>query len=102
MRRACVALAVMSWAAAAPAGIVDDFGDILFWAGSGTNQDPVIVLKADDVHFWESAPKAESFAATLANQGSVLFRAYAYHAMVARYAKSVAVVNGTGLVNPYA
>jgi len=70
--------------------------------GSGTNQDPVIVLKADDVHFWESAPKAESFAATLANQGSVLFRAYAYHAMVSRYAKSVAVVNGTGLVNPYA
>jgi len=70
--------------------------------GAGTNQDPVIVLKADDVHFYESAPKAESFTATLANQGSVLFRAYAYHAIVARYGKSVAVVNGTGLVNPYA
>lgn len=38
MRRALVALAVMSWAAAAQAGIVNDFGDIRYWAGSGTNQ----------------------------------------------------------------
>ena len=70
--------------------------------GSGTNQDPVIVLKADDVHFWESAPKAEVFRETLANTGTVLFRAYQYAAMVSRYDKSVAIVNGTGLVNPYA
>ena len=70
--------------------------------GSGTNQDPVIVLKADDVHFWESAPKAEVFRETLANTGTVLFRAYQYAAMVSRYDKSVAVINGTGLVNPYA
>lgn len=70
--------------------------------GSGTDEDRVIVLKADDVHFFESAPKAEVFRETLANQGTVLFRAYQYAAMVARYGKSVAVISGTGLVNPYA
>lgn len=38
MRRALVALVVASWATVAQAGVVSDFGDILFWAGSGTNQ----------------------------------------------------------------
>lgn len=70
--------------------------------GTGTDEDRIIVLKADDVVFAESAPRLEAFRETLANQGTVLFRAYVYSAMVARYAKSVAVISGTGLVNPWA
>ena len=38
MQRTFMAVAVAVFAAAAEAGIVDDFGDILFWSGSGTNQ----------------------------------------------------------------
>lgn len=38
MRRMLVGFAMAVWAATGQAGIVNDFGDILFWAGSGTNQ----------------------------------------------------------------
>lgn len=38
MRRLLLTVAVGAWAAGAQAGIVNDFSDILFWAGSGTNQ----------------------------------------------------------------
>ncbi|MFM7107355.1 MAG: hypothetical protein ACKOZU_01900, partial [Planctomycetaceae bacterium] len=43
MRRMIVATVVVSWAAVAHAGIVSDFGDILFWAGSGTNQAALVL-----------------------------------------------------------
>lgn len=43
MRRVLVAVAMISWAATAQAGIVNDFGDLLFWAGSGTNQAAFVI-----------------------------------------------------------
>jgi HK97 family phage major capsid protein len=69
--------------------------------GAGTNQDPIIVFRASDSILWEGAPHAEAFRETKADQLSVLLRFYRYAAFTtARYAKSVSVVNGTGLVAP--
>ena len=52
MRRVVVAVAVAFWAAAAQTGIVNDFNDILFWAGSGTNQAAFVL------DFGTAAPQA--------------------------------------------
>lgn len=69
--------------------------------GAGTNQDPILVMRASDSILWEGAPHAEAFRETKADQLSVLLRFYRYAAFTtARYAKSVSVVNGTGLVAP--
>jgi len=69
--------------------------------GAGTNQDPVIIMRASDHILWEGAPNAEAFRETKADQLSVLLRFYRYAAFTAnRYAKSTTVVNGTGLVTP--
>ena len=69
--------------------------------GAGTNQDPIIVMRAQDSILWEGAPHAEAFRETKADQLSVLLRFYRYAAFTTnRYAKSVSVVNGTGLVAP--
>ncbi|NUO97481.1 MAG: phage major capsid protein [Nonomuraea sp.] len=69
--------------------------------GAGLNQDPIIVFRASDSILWEGAPHAEAFRETKADQLSVLLRFYRYAAFTtARYAKSVSVINGTGLVAP--
>ncbi|NUO35880.1 MAG: phage major capsid protein [Nocardioidaceae bacterium] len=69
--------------------------------GAGTNQDPIIVFRSSDSILWEGAPHAEAFRETKADQLSVLLRFYRYAAFTtARYAKSVSVINGTGLVAP--
>ena len=69
--------------------------------GAGTNEDRVIVMRADDLWLWETALSAASFDATYANQMSVLFRVHAFSAFIAnRYPKSISVIAGTGLVAP--
>lgn len=69
--------------------------------GAGTNQDPVLVMRGDDLWLYESALQSASFDATYANQASVLFRVLGYSAFIPdRYPKSIAVINGTGLVTP--
>lgn len=69
--------------------------------GSGTDQDPVLVFRPEDSILFEGTPRAEVFRETYANQGSVLVRMYNYVALASeRYPKSVAVINGTGLVAP--
>ncbi|WP_426515099.1 phage major capsid protein [Diaminobutyricibacter sp. McL0618] len=68
--------------------------------GAGTNQDPIIVVKADDSWLYESALKAEVFPETYANQLSMFARVYAYFALAHRISASIAVINGTGLVAP--
>lgn len=69
--------------------------------GAGTNEDRIIVLRAADSILWEGAPNAEAFRETKADQLSVLLRFYRYCAFTAgRYAKSVGVISGTGLVPP--
>lgn len=69
--------------------------------GAGTNQDQILIVKHDDLYLWESAPKAEVFRETYADQGSVLVRLYEYLAFQGgRYPESIAAVGGTGLVTP--
>jgi len=67
--------------------------------GTGTNQDEVIVLRGSDVFLYEGELALESFDATYANQASILLRALNFVGMIPdRYAASVNLVNGTGLV----
>ncbi|MET8433415.1 phage major capsid protein [Streptomyces sp900116325] len=66
--------------------------------GAGTNEDRIIVLKADDVFAWEGNFKAEAFPQTYANQLSLFLRVYNYAAFQgARYPSSISVISGTGL-----
>lgn len=69
--------------------------------GAGTNQDPIIVMRADDLLLYESTPRSEAFRETKADQLSVLLRFYNYAAFQGgRYPKSIALLNGVGLVPP--
>lgn len=67
--------------------------------GAGT-QDVILVARMQDVMRWESTPKFETFTQPFAGQMGVLFRAYAYGGLAARYAPSVGKITGTGLVTP--
>lgn len=69
--------------------------------GAGTNQDPVIVMRAEDVFLWETDVTMASFDSPFAESLGVLFRCHGYSACVPnRYPASLAVVTGTGLVTP--
>lgn len=69
--------------------------------GAGTNQDQIIIVKHDDCWLWESAPRAEVFRETLADQGSVYVRLYSYLAFQGgRYPEAIATIGGTGLATP--
>jgi HK97 family phage major capsid protein len=69
--------------------------------GAGTNQDPVIVMRAADAILWEGALKSEAFRETKADTLSVFLRVYNYAAFTAaRYPGATAVISGTGLVPP--
>ncbi|MDJ0461559.1 phage major capsid protein [Streptomyces sp. H27-C3] len=69
--------------------------------GVGTNEDRVIILRADDVILFEGSPRAEVFRETKADQLSILLRFYNYAAIHSeRYPKSIAVIAGTGLIAP--
>lgn len=69
--------------------------------GSGTNEDIVIVMKADDVKLYEGTPRAEASRENQFKNASVVFRLYNY-AMIhsERQPKSIAIISGTGLVTP--
>jgi hypothetical protein len=71
-------------------------------AGSATNQDLVYVLRGGpDMTLWESELAVESFEATYADNASVLFRCMAFAScIVDRWAGSVNLISGTGLVAP--
>lgn len=69
-------------------------------ATTGTNQDIVFVLKADDSWLYESQLEAASFDATYADQATILFRVLGYAALIHRYAKSISKISGVGLVDP--
>lgn len=69
--------------------------------GTGTNQDPVIVAKFDDLWLWEGRIRAEIFPQTYAQNASLYARLYNYVAFQpGRYAQSIAIINGTGQVPP--
>ncbi|MFF3910132.1 hypothetical protein ACFYZJ_30095 [Streptomyces sp. NPDC001848] len=67
--------------------------------GGGTNQDRIFVLRASDLRLWESHIRAEAFQQTYANNMSVFVRLYNYAAAIPnRYAASICIISGTGLV----
>ena len=69
--------------------------------GTGTNQDVVIVAKADDLYLYEGTPRAEALAQTYGSTLQVLVRLYNYAAFIGnRYPQSVSVISGSGLVAP--
>jgi len=74
---------------------------ITMGAGSATNQDLVYVLRGPDLSLWESDLQVESFEQPYADSAAVLFRCIAYSACVPdRYAGSVNLISGSGLVAP--
>ena len=69
--------------------------------GVATNQDIVIVMRADECWLYESPLQSASFDATYADQMSILFRVNAYSALITdRYGPAVNIIGGTGLVAP--
>ncbi|GIU90430.1 MAG: hypothetical protein KatS3mg010_1529 [Acidimicrobiia bacterium] len=73
--------------------------------GAGTNEDVVLIGRADDWQLWEQptgdVPFLLRFEQPLASQLTVRLVAYGYSAFTAgRYPASTAVITGTGLVTP--
>jgi HK97 family phage major capsid protein len=69
--------------------------------GAGTNQDPVLLMRERDVILYESAPRAEASIQPGFMNLTVNLRFFRYVALHAqRFPKSIAVLNGVGLVAP--
>jgi len=68
--------------------------------GVGANQDPIIVLRAEDTWLYEGPLNLQVFSETYSNNLSLFARVYAYFALANRLNSSIAVINGTGLVAP--
>ncbi len=69
--------------------------------GAGTNQDEIILYRAEDVYLWESAPRLRVFEDVLSGTLEVRFQIYGYYAIAAgRYVSAISLITGTGLVAP--
>lgn len=69
--------------------------------GAGTNQDPILIMKADDLILWESSLRTRALPEVLSGNLNVRVQVYGYIAFTAeRQPKSIADVTGTGLVSP--
>jgi len=69
--------------------------------GTGNNQDTVLMFVRDDVWLYESTLRAEAFTAPYADSMGILYRVFAYFALIPdRYSASLGQVGGTGLVTP--
>ena len=69
--------------------------------GAGTNEDRIIVAKFDDLYLYEGPIRSRVLFETDADTLSVRLQVWEYLAFLGnRFAKSVSVVSGTGLVTP--
>ncbi len=69
--------------------------------GAGSNEDRILVARANDVILYESVPRAEAFREPLADKLGILVRVYNYVAVHGgRTPTSFAVISGTGLAAP--
>ena len=71
--------------------------------GTGTDEDIIIVAKADDILLWETSPAPQELRFEQTNGGNLQVKlvAYGYSAFTAgRYPKGICTVGGTGLVAP--
>ena len=68
--------------------------------GGGT-EDRIIFTRSQDITLYESAVRAETFRETDAKTGQIVFRVYAYVALMsARAPKAISVISGTGVAAP--
>lgn len=68
--------------------------------GAGTNQDEILVYRADDIWLYESDLHVDVMPQTYGQNLSVLLRAYRYWSLICRYGKAIAVISGTGMIPP--
>lgn len=69
--------------------------------GTGTNEDVILVMKADDLILWESQVRSRALPEVLSNTLQVRLQVYSYIAFTAeRQPKSIVKIGGTGLVTP--
>lgn len=69
--------------------------------GGATNQDPIYVMRSNDIIFYESSPRAEASIQPGFMNLTVNLRFFRYVALHAsRYVNAIAVINGTGMVAP--
>lgn len=71
--------------------------------GGGTNEDAILIMRADDALLWEEAPTPRRlrFEETLGGSLTVKLVVYGYVAFTAgRYPSSIAKISGTGLATP--
>jgi hypothetical protein len=80
---------------------MDVFTDPNISTTTNTNQDIVMMCKADHNWLWESDLRAEAFTAPYVNSLGVLLRVFNYAALIPdRYLASLGQLTGTGLVTP--
>ncbi|MFJ9387713.1 phage major capsid protein [Nocardioides sp. NPDC101246] len=66
-----------------------------------TNQDPILVMKADDVYLWESSIRSRALPEVGSGTLTVRLQVYGYLAFTAeRYPVSISKITGTGLATP--
>ena len=66
-----------------------------------TNQDPVLVMKADDIYLWESGIRSRVLPDIGSGNLTVRLQVYGYLAFTAeRYPVSISKITGTGLATP--
>jgi HK97 family phage major capsid protein len=69
--------------------------------GSGTNEDRIIVMRANDVYLWESAVRTRVLPEVGSGTLTVRLQAYGYLAFTAeRIPKAVSIISGSGLSTP--
>ncbi|MDQ3107815.1 MAG: phage major capsid protein [Actinomycetota bacterium] len=69
--------------------------------GAGTNEDQIIVMRASDLVLWESGIRSRVLPDVGSGTLTVRLQVYGYVAFTAaRYAKSISVISGTGLITP--
>lgn len=69
--------------------------------GAGTNEDTILGVTADELHFWSDPVMQIRAEQTLADQLSVRFVVFSYSAFTAgRYPGAHGTITGTGLVTP--
>lgn len=70
--------------------------------GTGTNQDPILVYRPEDIYFWETpVPRFRVLEEVLSGNLQVRYQLYGYYALIAgRYPKAISTITGTGNITP--
>lgn len=69
--------------------------------GAGTNQDEVLLVRADDCHLYTRPPVVRVFEETLSGTGQVRLQCWSYAALLLPRADSIVKIGGTGLTAPF-